>query len=266
MAELTVLMPVGNQRRFLRESLTSVIHDTRGRARVLIVFHGEAPRRTLLHGMRDLLAFAEHRTLPASLSFSDILNEAIQGIKTPLIARMDADDVWLPGRMMHHINVMRDNPDAIMSSAAAEIIDSRGNPIGKYRVRARTLSEVNRQLLWRNPIIHPTVVMRTAACLDVGGYPNIERAEDYGLWLRMAARGRLLQSPHSAILYRLHVSQATRASLSGIAVKQLRQEKLRLAEALDVRRSWAEAQHAAWLLAQQPAMRFTKRCWTRARV
>jgi hypothetical protein len=69
-------------------------------------------------------------------------------------------------------------------------------------------------LLDRNTMWHPTILMRRAAFLTVGGYRSIIAAEDYDLWLRIAGRFQLSNLSEVVLRYRLHTSQISETARS----------------------------------------------------
>ena len=52
-----------------------------------------------------------------------------------------------------------------------------------------TNSEIKKYLKSRNPINHMTAFYKTDLVKKVGGYPNIYKREDYGLWIKLTNYG-----------------------------------------------------------------------------
>lgn len=104
-----------------------------------------------------------------------------------LIARQDADDEWLPGKLIRQIKFLNDYPEVgVLGTGLAlcnkhgEIIDTQHNPLD---------SDIC--LSWiangRNPIAHPSVVFRTQLLYYVGGYEQLFlMAEDLHLWQKFS--------------------------------------------------------------------------------
>ncbi len=96
----------------------------------------------------------------------------------------------LPERFEAQIRFLQSRPDiAAVGSALVEFW-----PDGRTRVKSMPLEdeEIVRWARYRNPINHMTAFFLTDAFFDCGGYPDIPMKEDYGLWLRMIARGHRL--------------------------------------------------------------------------
>jgi hypothetical protein len=65
-------------------------------------------------------------------------------------------------------------------------------------------------------------MLRREAALAVGGYrPQIEPAEDYDLWLRLAEQHDLANLPDVLLHYRVHGGQATARAAEAVAVASL---------------------------------------------
>ena len=137
---------------------------------------------------------------PAGLHHN--LNNAMRAAETPYIARLDADDLNLPDRFAAQVAFATAHPEvAAFGGAIVEFA-----PGGRTRRKAMPTSHaaILRFAAWRNPINHMTAFFRRDAFLAAGGYPDIPRAEDYGLWLAMLARGeRLANLPQVLVHARL---------------------------------------------------------------
>ena len=130
------------------------------------------------------------------------LNNAMGAVQTPYVARLDADDLNLPGRFAAQAAFARLHPEvAAFGGAILEF-----TPEGRTRGKSMPASHeaILRFAAWRNPINHMTAFFRRDAFLAAGGYPDIPRKEDYGLWLAMLARGeRLANLPQVLVHARL---------------------------------------------------------------
>jgi glycosyltransferase involved in cell wall biosynthesis len=118
----------------------------------------------------------------------DALNAGLAAAKGEFVARMDADDIALPGRLAAQVEAMRAEPTLLALGTAATEIDADGTRQGEIAV-ATGSAAIRERMQRENPLLHPTVTMRREAVLAVGGYRRaLTHAEDYDLWLRLAAR------------------------------------------------------------------------------
>ncbi len=119
---------------------------------------------------------------------------------------MDADDISLPDRLAKQVAHMRANPDLVLLGSHVVQIDPDGRVIGPMRDVAFGHDKINHQLLRRGwPIVHPAVMMRTAAVRAAGGYnPDLCPNEDHDLFLRLGEIGRIDNHPDVLLHYRKH--------------------------------------------------------------
>jgi cellulose synthase/poly-beta-1,6-N-acetylglucosamine synthase-like glycosyltransferase len=103
-----------------------------------------------------------------------------------LVARMDSDDLSTPDRLARQVEYMRMHPDVAVLGTAYTLIDAQG--VATKTVQPPVAdADIRRAMLWRNPMCHPSVMFRRRVVLEVGGYLGGLHAEDYDLWLRLAA-------------------------------------------------------------------------------
>jgi len=117
--------------------------------------------------------------------------------KTPFIARMDADDTSLPGRLSAQIEALASDPKLAVVGGQAEI-HADGAPVGEGMLRyvdwVNGLEDLHREILVESPLFHPGVCFRAEAVEAVGGYREGPLPEDYDLWLRLVTHGWTLKN------------------------------------------------------------------------
>jgi glycosyltransferase involved in cell wall biosynthesis len=141
------------------------------------------------------------------------------------IARHDADDLSLPGRLLRQVEAIRDNPQAALVSCWSraigpgdELLFSTCGPFDEARAQ-RQLIEGN------NGPCHGSVLFRRSAYQAVGGYrPAFRYAQDWDLWLRMVALGPIVYVPDYLYAYRFRESSISSRRRS----QQLRLRELAL--------------------------------------
>lgn len=114
------------------------------------------------------------------------LSLGLHHARADLVARMDSDDLSEPDRLARQVGFMREHPEVAVLGSAYKIIDANESPQKTIRLPVTDIA-VRRALLWGNPLCHPSVMFRRQAVLNVGGYLGGLHAEDYDLWLRLAA-------------------------------------------------------------------------------
>ena len=70
-----------------------------------------------------------------------------------------------------------------------------------------------------SPLIHPSVMMPAGVARELAYDEDLDYAQDYDLWFRIAARFRLFNLPDYLLLYRVH-SQSVTTSRESMQVRR----------------------------------------------
>lgn len=202
---VSVVLPVRNGARFLPEALASLGAQTLREIEILLIDDGstdtspEIARELARRDGRFIVVSQEQRGIACAL------NAGIRMARGRYVARMDADDVAMPSRIEKQVAFLAAHPRCVAVGSDVEIIDEEGRTLGTG-VYPRRHADIERSLLsGRNPLVHPSVVMRTDAVRSVGGYrAETHLAEDFDLWLRLSEVGELANLGEPLLRYRRH--------------------------------------------------------------
>ncbi len=149
------------------------------------------------------------------------LNIGLRFVDSKYLGRMDADDVCLPWRFrFQRRQLQRTETDVVSSTAIVFGFELRPLPVLPQIPVSLTNSEIRTLLLRRNPIMHPTVLMKTESLEKLGGYSQ-SVAEDYDLWLRAAVMNLTFRSSFlPTILYRFSSKSLSRIAEFRAKVEQ----------------------------------------------
>jgi glycosyltransferase involved in cell wall biosynthesis len=128
-------------------------------------------------------------------------NAGVAATKGEYLAFLDADDLWLPGRLSRTLAALQDSPQAVLSFCDYLLVDKCGKVLHRNFV-GRAPS--HRDLLQGGcPILPSAVTIRRTAYESVGGFNEHLRAgEDPYLWLVLSERGSFQYVPEQLVLYR----------------------------------------------------------------
>lgn len=208
---ISVIMPVWNGERHLREAMESILGQTERDFEFLIIDDGSTDSTVEIIGSyqdaRIRLIRQEHEGIVVAL------NRGVREAKAEWIARMDADDISYPQRFERQLAAVRSRPDAVLCHTQIHIMGEARyvTPAGRF-VRGEALTQL--RLCYQSAIVHPTVMFRKDAFLAAGGYLEEERhAEDFGLWGRLVKSGPVIGIPDALLDFRVHQGSISKQKL-----------------------------------------------------
>jgi glycosyltransferase involved in cell wall biosynthesis len=161
-------------------------------------------------------------------------NLGLAAARGRFVAVLDSDDLAAPERLQRQQERMTvpDAPDLLGTWCV--VVDPDGAETGERRTPTGP-ETLLRELPRANPLVHSSVMMRADAARAAGGWPeDIPFAEDYALWVRLAARGARLDTLPE-FLCRYRAGRAAKPHGGGLrrfrAVWRVRCEALRLGPA-----------------------------------
>jgi len=120
------------------------------------------------------------------------LEEGRRVARARYLARMDGDDVSLPGRVTAQAAFLDAHPEVAAVGTAVQAFPDVGEGMARYVAWQNALltPRAHRDALFvEAPLCHPSVMLRADALEAVGGYRDGPFPEDYELWLRLDAAG-----------------------------------------------------------------------------
>ena len=204
--KVSVVMPVHDGARFLDEALRSIAVDDFDE--LVIVDDGstdETPAILASWAARDpRIAIV---TLERNRGLAHALNRGLETARGEYIARHDADEVYVAGRIAAQVELLDRERDVVLVSTWFDLIDEHGHRTGTYRPRYSP-EEVHYLLNFYNVFGgHAQVMFRREAALRAGGYAEeFSTVEDYDLWRRLRRLGRIAILPRIGLLRRHHSS------------------------------------------------------------
>ncbi len=199
---ISVVMPVYNGEKYLREAIDSILNQTYTDFEFIILNDGSTDRTEEI-----ILSYSDPRIVyvnnEKNLQIVKTLNKGIGLAKGEYVARMDADDISLPERFEKQIALMISRPDIDVCGTWYKTFGEKG-----YLQKLPTQDEqIKVDLLFYTSLAHPSVMMKKSI-FDQHKYPeNFPKAEDYALWIGLAGKFKFANIPESLLHYRLHPKQ-----------------------------------------------------------
>jgi hypothetical protein len=201
-----VLTTVYNGARYLDEAIASILGDSFADFEYVIVDDGSTDATPELLGRAAagdarivVLRNDANRGIPASA------NRGLAVARGEYIARLDADDVSLPGRLAAEVAALDAHPEVALVSMNYETFRDDGVVLGRSQ-RDHPPIVVEYLLNFSNSLGgHSQVMFRRSAIEAAGGYDqSCPVSLDYDLYTRILRHGRILVLPELGMRYRVH--------------------------------------------------------------
>jgi glycosyltransferase involved in cell wall biosynthesis len=217
---ISVVIPAYNAAIFIAKAIQSVLDQKMADCEILVVNDGSKDQT------EEVLAGFKANAQVRLLHHPDKVNRgvcasrrlAMQEARGEFVAFLDADDVFLPGKLARHIRILREHPEVVllhgsthvqtevpMESSPVEPAPGNGPKAEIYDLTQKSY------FLQRNMINGSTVVCRRTALNPEEDLPPImiEGYEDWLLWNCVATRGLFYYDPEPLSIYFIHAAGCT---------------------------------------------------------
>ncbi len=204
---ISVLMSVykAEKAQHLHEALQSVWADqTRKPDEIVVVRDGsltEALDEVLQEWKTQLGEQLVILTNPQNVGLTKSLNKGLAYAKGELVARMDSDDLSIPGRFFLQEQYMAEHPDIAVVGGAIQEFDAE-NPCLAVRRYPLNPDEVRKYIHKASPLAHPAVMMRKAIFEKGIRYDERYRtSQDIALWFDVLDAGYQIGNLSDVVLH-----------------------------------------------------------------
>ena len=189
MSVVSVILPFRNAEATLLQAVESILLQTFRDLELIAVDDGSQDDSVAtLAGITDSrLKIIENHSTPGVVGAS---STGFGHARGEWFARMDADDIALPGKISEQLNAANTRTGVV--TCGVESIDCCGDGMQRYVSWANGLKDheaMSRSRFIECPVINPTAMVRREWMERVGGYHETPWAEDHDLWLRLFAAG-----------------------------------------------------------------------------
>ncbi|MEO9019052.1 MAG: glycosyltransferase [Gemmatimonadaceae bacterium] len=210
MPTVSVVIPCFNRAGLLSEAIASVTCQTRAALELIVVDDASTDdSAAIAEGMGARVV-----RLSANGGTPNARNVGIHAAMGDLVAWLDSDDYWEPRHLETVAGLLDNNPSAAVASSAVRyfgnVADATRQKVWYCNVPDSGPADVLAQAFYSTPIPMSSTVVRREALIESGGFDERERtAEDFGMWLRLAARHQFIASREVTANYRFHASQTS---------------------------------------------------------
>ena len=205
---ISVIIPVFNGEKTIRDTVESVLKQTFTDFEIIAINDGSQDSTlAILNQIKDeRLRVVSYSNAGVSIS----RNRGLALAKGEFISFLDADDLWTPDKLEAQLRALQAHPQAAVAYSWSDWVNESGQFLragGHITVNGKAYET----LLVRdfvesgsNPLI------RKQALDEVGEFDSsVTPAEDWDMWLRLAARYEFVTVPSPQILYRISPNSAS---------------------------------------------------------
>jgi len=142
-----------------------------------------------------------HQPNQGVAKLADTINKGVDLAQSDLVARADADDLWIESKLEEQVKFMDSRPDYVIVGTGGEIIGDNGNYSWSF-IKPMDDEDNRRTMNIYCVFFHPAVMFRKSALKKAGMYKNLHAAEDLDMWRRLAQVGKMYNIPRFLIQYR----------------------------------------------------------------
>jgi glycosyltransferase involved in cell wall biosynthesis len=199
---VSVVMPIYHTEEYLKEAVGSILDQTCRDLELIALCDADQPEV-----IRILKLFNDYRVyiriLKSYHNVSEKMNLACGQVRGKYVARMDSDDISLPGRLEKQVSFLDKHPNVGIVGGQIEYINPDGTRRGRMHLPTSYVG-----ILWAmahyNPIANPTFMMRSELFQKFRYNTEIVTGvEDYDYWVHAANVTKICNLPDCVLKYRV---------------------------------------------------------------
>jgi glycosyltransferase involved in cell wall biosynthesis len=184
---VSILMPLYNAESYIKESVYSILSQSYNEFEFIIINDGSTDNSgKIVEQIKD--SRIKYFSIPNS-GMAAALNYGLTIARGKYIARQDADDISYVERIEAEVDFLEADESVALVGSMAKII-SNGNESERFLDHPADSDALRLFLLFDNPFVHSSVMIRKTALDKVGNYNQELPAlvQDYDLWSRLAEK------------------------------------------------------------------------------
>lgn len=206
---VSIIIPTFNQGKLLARAIDSALAQSYEHKEIIVVNDGspDAITRETAAAYGDRIIYIERPNGGVAAA----RNTGLEAAKGDLIALLDQDDEWLPGKLEKQVAVLMCNPSIGVVHSSYYLIDEDGRRTDLRRLKEGSWKPLP-SLLLEVPVSSCTTLFPRSLINEVGPFdPTLNGSDDWDLWLRIAARGYSFYCVSEPLAeYRVHSGMTSR--------------------------------------------------------
>ncbi len=204
---VSIIMPSLNQGQFIEEAIRSVLMQGYPNLEFIVLDGGSTDGSVeIIKKYSSMISFWVSEKDQGQ---SDAINRGFLRSKGEILAWLNSDDVFLPGCIFKMANAFQDHPEAGLIFGDVEVINERGNKVGKFEPVHYSFEETLsfRQIIPQQAAFFRKEVLYSVGLLD----PQLDFAMDLDFFIRIGKNYPVIAIPE--VLAQFRMSAVNKGSL-----------------------------------------------------
>lgn len=223
---VSVVMPVYNSEKYLREAIDSVLSQSYKNIELIIVDDGSTDSgRDIVLSYTDSRIRLLQNEKNSGIVFSR--NKGLEAAGGEFVATLDSDDIALPDRIAKQVIFLEANPDYGLCGTFYHTIDSNGKLLKKINFPTSD-QDIQTHLTIGNCFCNSTMMLRSKLAKELKYREKYDIVEDYELWYRISKTAKVANLPFYGTHYRVHGNNISVAKMNDMfaLVKKINEQVL----------------------------------------
>jgi glycosyltransferase involved in cell wall biosynthesis len=179
---VSVVIPAYNAQACLRETLESVLAQSRPADEIIVIDDGsQDATETVARSFGDRIRYIKQQ----NTGIAGARNAGIHAASSEWVALLDHDDLMLPRKLEVAMRVAESRADLMVVYSSFTFLYSDGM---RHEMPSFPASKLWPALRYRTPILPSTALVRRSALTEIGGFKNVYCVDDWSLWFRLVQR------------------------------------------------------------------------------
>ena len=199
---ISVVIPVYNGAKTIKETMESVLQQTYQNFEIIAINDGSTDDTlAIINSIQDprIKVFCY-----ANAGLSASRNRGFDRACGEFIAFLDADDLWTNDKLEAQLEALQQNPQAAVAYSWTDHIDEYGKFLRPASYTSCNGNIYERLLVGNFLACGSNTLIRAQSLTQVGGFDeSLNSAEDWDMWLRLAALYEFVAVSRPQVLYRI---------------------------------------------------------------
>lgn len=220
MPQVSVVIPVYNSSKFLRETLGHVFAQTFKDYEIVVVDDGSTDCSvSVLEEIAERYARLVRIISQSNQGAAAARNTGARAAQGQYLAFLDADDIWYPQKLCREVEVLEKDQEAIMVWSNWDVVDGAGRIVHSgfpaHQLTSCDGTPLTKLLGKETRCVHlSAMLVRRTVFEQIGGFdPDVFPIEDYDLSFRLFNFGHCVFLKENLVAYRNHQEGVSKLGL-----------------------------------------------------